>query len=172
SGRVKISRITPDGHELTLDFIEPGELFGEMALVEEEASDTVAEPLEDAILCTIPLEEFRRLLMARPELAFRVTKLIGLRRRQIESRIEDLAFRDIPARLARLLVNLAEEYGVADSQGIQLRIRLSQRELAHLIGASRERVNQILIALRQQGLIEYAGRSLRIRDRAGLARLT
>ncbi|MBI3989202.1 MAG: Crp/Fnr family transcriptional regulator [candidate division NC10 bacterium] len=171
SGRIKISRISRDGKEFILDIVEPGEIFGEMSIVDEGPQSTTGETLEDSSLCVIPKAEFQGLLQRRPDLAFKVTKLIGLRRKKIESRLEDLVFKDVPGRLATLLLQLARDYGVPDSRGILLRIKLSQREIANLIGASREMVNHTLTEFRRRGFIDLEGRRLIIIRQEALEQL-
>ena len=171
SGRVRIARISEDGKELTLAILEPGEVFGEIDVLQNTPRNEMAEALEDTVLCQIQRTEFEALLRRTPGLAIRLTKLLGLRLRQIESRVEDLVFRDVPSRLAHLLLKLIRDFGVEDGRGILLRTRLSHRELANLIGSTRETVSLILGEFRREGLVESAGRQIVIRDREGLARL-
>lgn len=171
SGRVKISRLSPDGKELTLAILEPGEIFGEADALQGAPRDEVAEALEDTVLCIVPRSEFEALLQRTPGLALRLTKLIGLRLRRIESRVEDLVFRDVPTRLAHLLLDLARDLGVEDQRGLLLRARLSHRDLANLIGSTRETVSLTLGEFRREGLVETEGRQIVIRNREGLARL-
>ena len=87
-GRVKIYKLSPEGKELTLAILEPGEIFGEMALIDEGPRNTIAETLDDALLCVIRRRDFEFLLKKKPELALRVTKLIGVRRREIKNQLE------------------------------------------------------------------------------------
>ncbi len=171
SGRVKISRLSPGGKELTLAILEPGEIFGETDALQGAPRDEVAEALEDTVLCIVPRSEFEALLQRTPGLALRLTKLIGLRLRRIESRVEDLVFRDVPTRLAHLLLDLARDLGVEDQRGLLLRARFSHRDLANLIGSTRETVSLTLGEFRREGLVETEGRQMIIRNREGLARL-
>ena len=87
-----------------------------------------------------------------------VTKLIGLRRREIENQLENLVFRNAPSRLASLLMSLAEKHGVRDSQGIILNVKLSQQELANLIGTARETTSALLNEFKRLGFIEIRNR--------------
>ncbi|MBI5379423.1 MAG: Crp/Fnr family transcriptional regulator [Nitrospirae bacterium] len=171
SGRVKISRLSPEGKELTLAILDPGEIFGEVDALQGALRDEVAEALEDTVLCIVPRSEFEALLQRTPGLALRLTKLIGLRLRRIESRVEDLVFRDVPTRLAHLLLDLARDLGVEDQRGLLLRARFSHRDLANLIGSTRETVSLTLGEFRREGLVETEGRQIVIRNREGLARL-
>jgi CRP/FNR family transcriptional regulator len=171
-GRVKISLLTEKGRELTLAILEPGEVFGELALVDEGNRQTLAEALEDTLICVIKREDFKKLLKKQPDLALKIIKLIGLRRKAIESKIEYLVFRDVPARLAHLLLNLAEEYGVKTSEGIKLRVRLTHQEIGNLIGATRETTTATLNRLKELRLIDFRLRHLIIVDKNKLQQLT
>lgn len=171
SGRVKLSRFSPEGRELILDIVMPGEIFGEILGGEEVVQDTIAEAIEDALLCRIPRARFEALLRVHPELAFRLTKLIGLRLKRIESRIEDLVFKDVQGRLATVLLQLARDHGTRESRGCWRVPRLTQQQLAALIGSSREAVNQTLGEFRNRGLIAFEGRRILIPDPDALAML-
>ena len=163
-GRVKVFKLSPDGKELTLAILEPGEIFGEMALIDEGPRDTIAETLDDSLLCVIRRRDFELLLKKKPELAMRVTKLIGMRRRQIENQLENLVFRSAPSRLALLLLNLAERNGVRDSRGIILNVKLSQQELANLIGTARETTSALLNEFKRLDIIDIQSRRIKILD--------
>lgn len=160
TGRVKISRISEEGRELTLVLLEPGEIFGELEILEGSVRDTIAEAMEESQLCVIQKEQFLSLIRKRPELSFRLTKLIGLRLRRIESRVEDLVFRDVPSRLAHLLIQLSEEYGNPAQDGILLSIKITHQEMANLIGSIRETVSATLGEFKKEGLITFEGRKI------------
>jgi CRP/FNR family transcriptional regulator len=173
-GRVKISKMSEDGKEVTIDIIEPGEMFGELSLVDKGPRETIAETLDDVLLCVISKNDFEKMLQKKPDLAIKVTKLMGLRRRSIESRLEDLAFRDVPGRLARLLIRLAEGHGKVHEGRVTINVKLSQQELANLIGSTRETTNHFLNFFRKEGLIDIKKRKITVlnvdelRERGGL----
>lgn len=170
-GRVKISNTAPSGKEVTFDIIEPGEVFGELEVLEDAPRSTSAEALDDALICVIPRKDFERYLARHPNVTVKLTKLIGLRLKKIQSRVEDLVFRDVPARLAHLLLELCKSDGVAEGNGIRLRVKLTHQEMANLIGCSRETVSAILGQFRDGGLIRTDGRILIIVNQKGLSRL-
>lgn len=171
SGRVKILRLSQEGKEFILDIVMPGEIFGEILGEGGAVQDTIAEAMEDGLLCLVPRKMFEQLLRGHPDMAFRLTKLIGLRLKRIESRIEDLVFKGVQGRLATILLQLTRDHGTLDSRGILLRPRITQQELAGLIGASREVVNQTLGEFRRRGLIAFEGRRIIVSDQDALARL-
>jgi CRP/FNR family cyclic AMP-dependent transcriptional regulator len=167
-GRVKISKVSEDGKELTLAILEHGEIFGELALVDEGPRGTIAETLEDTFICVIGRQDFEKLLETKPNLALNVTKLIGLRRKAIEAKVEDLVFRDVSSRLAKLLLELADTYGTQVSNGMRIDVKLTHQELANLIGSTRETTTATLNELKRLGFIEMEKRRLIVVDQSGL----
>jgi CRP-like cAMP-binding protein len=170
-GRVKIANTAPSGKEVTFDILEPGEVFGELDVMEDAPRSTSAEALDDALICVIPRKDFDQYLAMHPTVSVKLIKLIGLRLKKIQSRVEDLVFRDVPARLAHLLSELGRTEGVADKQGIRLKIKLTHQEMANLIGCSRETVSTTMGQFRDDGLIQMDGRTITIVNEKGLSKL-
>lgn len=170
-GRVKIANTAPSGKEVTFDILEPGEVFGELEVLEDAPRSTSAEALDDALICVIPRKDFDHYLAMHPNVTVRLTKLIGLRLKKIQSRIEDLVFRDVPARLAHLLSELSKSDGVGEKQGVRLKVKLTHQEMANLIGCSRETVSATMGLFRDQGLIQMDGRTITILKPDALSRL-
>ncbi len=166
-GRVKLIRSSPEGREIILDILGPGEIFGELALAGETRRSHSAEALEDALVCIITRSDFEALLVRHPEMALRVLKLIGLRRRELEMRLEDLVFQPLAGRLAVALLWQAQRHGVTEADGA-VRIPLSQKDIAYLIGASREAVAEQLAVMKRQGLVKTSYRTVRLLDQGGL----
>jgi CRP-like cAMP-binding protein len=162
-GIVKIAALTDDGKEIILALLRQGEVFGEEAVIEDAPRDHMAEAYEDALLCVVTRQDFLGLLRAHPEMAFKITKLVGFRLKTLRNRVEGLLFKGAPARLAQTLLELARDHGVKDADGVLLPLRLSQQDLANLIGVTRESVNLALSDFRSRGLVEMEGRSLRLR---------
>ncbi|GBE27843.1 MAG TPA: Crp/Fnr family transcriptional regulator [Bacteroidetes bacterium] len=159
-GKVKIARLSVEGKELILAVLHSGEIFGEAALFDANSRENMAETLEDAFICEINKRDFEVLLAKKPELVLRLTKLIGFRRRQLEMKIEDLIFKNVKARLARLLLNLSRTYGIKKPSGILINIKLTHSEIANLIGASRETTTIYLNHFKQDGLIDFQKRKI------------
>ena len=170
-GRVKIANTAPNGKEVTFDILEPGEVFGELDVLEDAPRSTSAETLDDAVICVIPRKDFDQYLAMHPTVMFKLTKLIGLRLKKIQSRVEDLVFREVPARLAHLLSELGKTEGVVEKQGIRLKVKLTHQEMANLIGCSRETVSTTMGQFRDDGLIQIDGRTITILKPDGLSRL-
>ena len=170
-GRVKIANTAPNGKEVTFDILEPGEVFGELEVLEGSPRSTSAEALDDALICVIPRKDFDQYLAMHPNVTVKLTKLIGLRLKRIQSRVEDLVFRDVPARLAHLLSELGRSEGVAGQQGVRLKVKLTHQEMANLIGCSRETVSTIMGQFRDQELIKMEGRTITLLKPAALSQL-
>ena len=170
-GRVKLANTAASGKEVTFDILEPGEVFGELEVLEGLPRETAAEALDDAMICVIRREDFDRYLTMHPNITVKLTKLIGLRLRRIQSRIEDLVFRDVPARLAHLLLELGKGDGAQEPRGIRIKAKLTHQEMANLIGCSRETVSATLGQFRDEGLLQLDGRTMTILDSKGLSRL-
>ena len=159
-GRVKLSRISEEGREVTIALLEPGEIFGELEVLGDSPRDTLAEALDDSQICVVGKDLFLDMVRSKPDFSFRLTKLIGARMQKIESRVEDLVFKDVPSRLAHLLLELAKAYGRETPQGVRLQIKITHQEIANLIGSIRETVSAILGEFKRDGWIAFEDRRL------------
>ncbi len=169
SGRVKLCHVTPEGKQSILSFIEPGEIFGELAIFDQGQREEYAEAVEKTQVVLIPLTEMQWLMDQQAEVSLGITKLIGLRRQRIERRLKNLLFRSNRERLVHLLLELVENYGLQNSSGIELKIRLSHQDLASVIGSTRESVTVLLGDLQSEKLISVARRKITILDLDRLA---
>lgn len=163
-GRVRICSNTADGKQAILAFIDPGEIFGELSLVQGGEREERAEAAIDSTVILLPGDELRQMLEESAPLAFGVTKLIGLRRKRIERRLRNLLFRSNRDRLGHLLLELTEQYGKAIDDGVQLDIKLSHQELASLIGVTRETVTTLLGEMQLKGLLLISRQKVVIRN--------
>jgi len=168
-GRIRLGSTTPDGKQSIIGFVEPGELFGELSLVDNGHREERAEAIVNSTVVLIPSQHIRGLMEQSPGLSIGVTKLIGLRRKRIERRLRNLLFRNNRERLTHLLIELAEQYGQATAEGIELKIRLSHQDLAAIIGATRETVTTLLGEMQSEGLLKIKRQKLLIHDLPKLA---
>ncbi len=169
AGRAKICHLTSDGKQSILAFIEPGELFGELAIFDGNQRDEYAEAVEDSTVVMIPGDTMNELMARRHDVSLGITKMIGLRRKRVEQRLKNLLFLSNRERLTHLLLELAEQYGSKNEQGVQLGIKLSHQDLANVIGSTRESVTVVLGELQLAGLIKVGRRKVVILDIARLA---
>ncbi len=160
TGRVRLSRITPSGKKLDLAVLEPGTFFGEMPLLAERMRNAYAEAMEDCLLCVMSQHDIERLVLAQPQVGLRIIGVLSRRLAESEARLEDLAYRSVPARLASVLLRLGED-GVVEG--------VTHEELGDMVGAYRETVTKALDEFQAAGCVELGRRRIRIRDRQRLA---
>ena len=152
-GRVKMSQSSPDGKERTLALLSAGDLFGEMALLDEQARSADAVVVEDAELLVVPRKEFLGFIMAHPQAAMSLLVVLSQRLRHTNLLVHDAAFFDVRGRLARVLLDLARADGETEPGGALVCPRLTQSELASMVGVTRESVNKWLRHYERSGLI-------------------
>jgi CRP-like cAMP-binding protein len=161
SGRVKICHATPEGKQSIIGFIDPGEIFGELSLLDSNSGrEGIAEAAEKSIVVAIPKNELLAIVQKYPSIVLGVTKLIGLRRQRVERRLRNLLFRSNRDRVIHLLLELSEKYGRRTDSGIELQIRLSHQEMASIVGSTRETVTVVLGQLQAEGLLSIARRRI------------
>jgi CRP/FNR family transcriptional regulator, cyclic AMP receptor protein len=168
-GRIRLGTATPDGKYAALGYIEPGELFGELSLLDATQREERAEAISDSTVVMLPSATISRLMDESAALAISVTKLIGFRRKRVERRLKSLLFRSNRHRLVYLLMDLSEQYGRSDGLRVHLDIKLSHQDLANLIGATRETVTVTLGELQQQRLLTLQRQKIILLDLPRLA---
>ncbi len=171
-GRVKCSKVTRDGKELTLAYRGAGNIFGELCIIDGTPRDEMAEAMKNAIITEVPRELFVDLLKSDAALCFNFACIVGERRRQIETKLEHLVFRDVQAKLAALLLELGEEYGVDSEDGTQIGLKITHQEMANLIGSTRETISLTLAQFKKKGLLDLNGRTVVLKDQEGLGAMT
>jgi CRP/FNR family cyclic AMP-dependent transcriptional regulator len=153
AGQVKIVRDTPEGEEVIVHLLGPGECMGELALLDAGPRSATAQALDSVEALILPQEAFLALLERRPEVTRAVIlALVGIVRRVTEQ-LQDLLILDVPARIAKTLLSLATRYGEPTTDGIRIRVRLTQEELAQMVGAARPTVTKELGGFRQRGIL-------------------
>lgn len=157
SGRIRISATSPEGREVTLNMIDAGEVFGELALLDGKPRSADATALEDSNLMVVERRHFLPHLIASNDLALRVIDVLCERLRDTSETLGSLAMLDLPGRLARKLLNLAAEYGTSANGRIRLEIRLSHTDLGRFVGCSRESVNKQMRAWEEEGIVAREG---------------
>jgi CRP/FNR family transcriptional regulator, cyclic AMP receptor protein len=172
AGRVSIYTVSPDGGEAILNILDPGEIFGEIALLDGGPRTASARVMQAGDFLQIHRQHFVPFLHRHPELGVSIMSVLCGRIRMNVDFIENTVFLSLAARLAKRLVTLAEVHGAPDPRGVRIAFKLSQQDLASMIGATRERVNRELGRWRERGLIEIEGGIIVIRNPRELRRLT
>ena len=161
-GRVQLYRISPEGKKLIISTLGPHTLFGEMALLGAKMHNTFAEAVEDCLICVMSRADLERLILNKPQVGLRILEVTGKRLLEVEGRLKNMAFKGMPARLASLLLRLADEQGSEEITG------LTHQDLAESVGTYRETATQVLNDLKTAGLIEIGRKRITITDRPGL----
>jgi CRP/FNR family transcriptional regulator, cyclic AMP receptor protein len=162
TGRIAIAKRSTDGRESLVALMEPGDIFGEMPLFDDEPRSATARALERSELVRVPFEAVRSELEAQPAVLWDVVALFASRLRVTDDALADAMLLDVTGRTAKRLLELA---GPAD----EFVLPITQEELAGLVGASRERVNKSIAAFIRLGWIEQSDRRYRIVERDRLA---
>jgi CRP-like cAMP-binding protein len=170
SGQAKITVLDHNGHEVILGFRGPGELLGELSSVDGRPRSATATALEPMVALGIPGDAFRSLLEHRPAIARSLLHILAVRLREADRQRLEFAAYDVPGRLARHLVELAERFGEPSDDGVEIALALSQTELASWSSCSREAVTKALATLRGLGWIETTRRHIVVRDLDALRR--
>lgn len=164
-GRVKLCRIEPDtGREAVIDILPQGSLFGDSALYSTAGRrENWAVAYESCRLLKMPADHFKAVMAQDPQLHEYTLRLIGHRLERAEQRLADFALNAIPARLDRLLADFSNRYGVRESEGVLIDIPLPHREIASIVGSTRESVTVRLNAMRREGTIEFVNRRILVK---------
>jgi CRP-like cAMP-binding protein len=164
-GRIQLYRISPDGKKLVIATLGPGAVFGEMALIGQGMHNTFAEATEDCVLLVMSRDEVEQLLVTKPKVALRIFEALGKRLREAEFRLEEIAFKGIPARLASYLLDLSDQEGSDTITG------RTHQDLGEQIGTYRETTTQTLNTFKAEGLIDIGRKRITILDREGLQQI-
>jgi len=163
SGRVKVVLIGEDGREVILGVLEPGAHFGELALIDDQPRSAHVIAMEDANLLILRREDFRRRVEANPSVAWALLTELSRRLRRADVKIGGLVLLDVPGRIARLLLDLADETG---NETIEK--PLTHQTIAQMIGASRETVSRAMKEFQDSGLITVERRKIAVGNREAL----
>lgn len=154
SGRVRIGAVSAEGKEVTLNVINPGEVFGEIALLDGKPRSADAAATEDTTLLVLERRAFQPFLRDNQDLTLRLLAVLCDRLRKTSVALEEIALFDLPARLARVLLKLGDDYGRSVGTGVRIDFKLSQRDLSNLVAATRESVNKQLRAWRDSNVVD------------------
>jgi CRP-like cAMP-binding protein len=164
SGRAKVLTRGSEGADAALNVMGPGQVFGEVAILDGQPRSATVVALEECEIAALDLQAFRDFLTASPPVALKLLGVLAGRVRELTTRLEDRVFLDVPARLAKQLLWLAENHGERTAAGAQIELRLSQQELGDLIGATRESVNKYLSEWTRSGVLKQGRDRLEIFD--------
>ena len=173
-GAVRVSSTSISGKQITLTYVEPGIWFGDVAIFDGDRRTHDAYAHGETTLLCVARTDFQKILALHVELYEALVRLQSRRIRQLYGLVEDLNTLPLRARLAKQLLHLVRSYGVpclSDGRDTRISLQLAQEELAQLLGASRQRVNQELKAMERENAIRIEPGGLVVRDREALMRI-
>jgi len=171
-GRVRVYRSTADGKQLTLDIHEKGTILGDMGLLgQDRVPEAYAEAIDDGVICTITPDELRKLIERYPIIGINIIRHLSGRLQAAERELEAMAYQRVDQRLARKLIDLGARFGIDSPRGTIIGARLTQQELAEMVGTTRETLAHTLGDFRRQGLLDTQKHQVVIRDAERLAEI-
>jgi CRP/FNR family transcriptional regulator len=169
-GKIKLTRAASDGRENLLSVLGPGEMFGELSLFDPRPRTASAVAITDARLAALAHADLLNWLTGRPDVALHLLRALARRLRRANDVMADLVFTDVPGRVAKALLDLADRFGEQQEDGLQVHHDLTQEELAQLVGASRETVNKALADFATRGWLQLSAKSVLLIDPDRLAK--
>lgn len=166
-GKVKIIRRSDTGKEIILAMLGPGEIFGELCMVGQEAREEIAIAAENSLVCLFQANDFQHLMDNNPKLSLQITKLIGLRLKKVQRRLESLIFRTSEERIRDFLKDLAKEYGYTIANTpceIAIPVRITHDDIGKLTATSRQTVTSVLKSLEKASILTYDRHRIYIKD--------
>jgi CRP/FNR family transcriptional regulator, cyclic AMP receptor protein len=164
SGKVKIGRGYPDGRENLLTIMGPSDMFGELSIFDPGPRTSSATTITEVRAVSMGRDALRAWIADRPEIAGQLLRVLARRLRRTNNNLADLIFTDVPGRVAKQLLQLAQKFGTREGGAMRLTHDLTQEELAQLVGATRETVNKALADFAHRGWIQLEGKCLLICD--------
>jgi len=164
SGKVKLTRTSADGRENLLAVLGPGEMLGELSLFDPGPRTASAVAVTDAVLAGLGHDDLRPFIMRQPEVAVHLLKALATRLRRTNDVVADLVFTDVPGRVAKALLDLAQRFGKEGEDGLHVHHDLTQEELAQFVGASRETVNKALAEFALRGWLRIEAKAVVLLD--------
>jgi len=166
TGQVKVVLIGEDGREVILSVLNDGDFFGEMSLIDDEPRSAHVIAMKDSRLLVLRRDDFQQQINQHPSIAVKLLRVLVQRLRRADAKIGGLVLLDVNGRVAKLLVDLADEGG-----GPKITRKLTHHTIAQMIGSSRETVSRAMRELSDRGLVEVTRREITIKNREGLAAL-
>jgi len=154
SGYFKAVSTSKEGKDVLLSIMGPGEVFGELSVLDGQPRSATVVTLEPSVLAFIERAPLLQLLEESPSLATRLLEVLAQRLRNLTKRCETISSQDVPKRLARALISLADDHGQVSESGVRIPVRLSQQDLGNMVGATRESVNKQLRHWTQTGVVQ------------------
>ncbi len=156
-GKIKLFKYTRDGKEQILHILSEGDFFGELNLFKESEYPFHAKAVTPTKLCTLTKEKMKNIILERPEIGIKILEVIGERLSKLETLAQNLATNDVEVRIAYLLLELKEEYGIETEKGIEIKLPITREEMSSYTGVARETISRKLKKFEEEGMIKLIG---------------
>jgi CRP/FNR family transcriptional regulator len=163
-GRVQVYEVDRGGEEITLSVVEGGNVFGEMALTGQSLGGVYVRALASSTVVSLKREDLEGLIMKKPEVGLRLVRELAERLHASEARYADIIGKDVPARLATLIMTLLESEGVVSSESYRIPTRYTHEQLASMIGCKRVAVTRAFSRLKDAGAVQLKDRHIIVKD--------
>jgi CRP/FNR family transcriptional regulator, cyclic AMP receptor protein len=170
-GRVQLYEVDRSGEEITLSVVEDGNVVGEMALTGQSLQGVYVRALTPSTVVSLRREEFEELIMKKPEVGLRLVRELAQRLHASEARYADVVGKDVPARLATLILTLVDSEGLVTNESYRIPTHYTHEQLASMIGCKRVAVTRAFSKLKESGAIQPKERHIVVKDLGALANL-
>lgn len=169
TGKIKLCKYTKDGKEQILHILSEGDFFGEFELLRSSVYKFDAKAIEKTAICILTKEEMRDIIMHNPEIGIKLLESVGNRLASAEALVQNLATNDVDSRVAYLIHELIEKYGMMKQGKLTIKLPISREEMANYIGVTRETISRKLKKFEDEELIRLVGtKTIIIRDLKGI----
>lgn len=163
-GTIKTYKVDKDGNEQVMSLLQKGDMFPHIGFFDDSPYPATAEVIQKADLLVMRIDDFDQLLMEKPQIAIKVMKMMGRKILQLQERLQELISSDVFRRVIHMLLRLANEYGEKRNDGVYIGLPMTNRDIANMVGTSRESVNRTLNQLRKENLLEIDRKGILIYD--------
>ena len=164
-GQVKVTIPSSSGEELILAILGAGDLLGELSLFDGKPRSATVQALENTETLCLHREDLLALMRDRFDVVEKILEVLARRIRETDMLLAEVHFLDITSRLAKKILDLGDAFGVREGGATRIGVKMTQKELASMIGATRESINKQLKALRDQGIVRITGGTIEILNR-------
>jgi len=171
-GRVQVYQISQEGSEITLSVIEGGTVFGEMTLTDQSLQGVYVRALAPSTVVSLMRKELEELIMKKPEVGLRLVRALAERLHATELRYAEVVGKDVPARLASLILTLVDSEGTVSSESYRIPTRYTQEQIASMIGCKRVAVSRAFSRLKEIGAVQLKERRIIVKDLVALKSLS
>jgi CRP/FNR family cyclic AMP-dependent transcriptional regulator len=170
-GRLRVVGEGGEGREVVFNFLDPGDVIGEISILDSQPRSASVEAVEDSLLLSLHRRDLLPFFERNPKAALKLAGVLATHVRRLSELVEDTVFLGLPSRLAKKLLSLAQRYGKETPEGVLIDLKLPQHELGELVGTSRESINKQLRQWGEEGLVSVERGYVTLRDRERLESL-